>query len=366
MTAQIDPQRVKALRDDYRNQQVRWGFIWALWCAVLWGAWYVPGEAIYFEAPFATMLETTGDFLLAAAVITTLNAVAVLLAMFVWVATLGKMGEYQRTMRQVKISRWFAGGAVCGGPMAIFGTFLAIGYLGAAFGAVAALLYPIVGSIAAKVWYHENITRRAAMGIGVVVLGGVVIFAPGILAEMTGAGDGAWLGYLGGAMAMFGWGLEGAIAGRALDVSDPDVGLTIRFTAEVFYWVVLVTPVLLLVNGERVAGVFADALSNPINLLWLGLMGLTFGFCYVAWYKSFPLIGVGRGQAIAALYGPFAVIWLTIFTLELPAANFLLGGLLAVVGSFIMYTEKRDVLEVIRAVPAAKTATGAARTGGQR
>jgi drug/metabolite transporter (DMT)-like permease len=218
-----------------------------------------------------------------------------------------------------------------------------------------------VGSIAARVWYNENITRRAGVGIGVVVLGGVVIFAPGILAEMSGAGDGAWLGYLGGAMAMFGWGLEGAIAGRALDVSDPDVGLTIRFTAEVFYWVVLITPVLLIFNGERVAGVFADALGNPINLLWLGLMGLTFGFCYVAWYKSFPLIGVGRGQAIAALYGPFAVIWLTIFTLELPATNFLIGGLFAVVGSFIMYTEKRDVLEVIRAVPAATTSTGGQR-----
>jgi drug/metabolite transporter (DMT)-like permease len=363
MAAQVDPQRVSALRSDYRNQQVRWGFIWALWCAVLWGAWYVPGEAIYFEAPFVTMLETTGDFLLAAAVITTLNAVAVLLAMFVWVATLGKLGEYQRTLRQVKISRWFAGGAVCGGPVAIFGTFLAIGYLGAAFGAVAALLYPIVGAIAAKVWYHENITQRAALGIGVVILGGVVIFAPGILAEMSGAGEGAWLGYLGGAMAMFGWGLEGAIAGRALDVSDPDVGLTLRFTAEVAYWVVIITPLVLIFLGARALDVFTGALTNPTNYLLLALMGLSFGFCYVAWYKSFPLIGVGRGQAIAALYGPFAVIWLTVFTLQLPAWNFVVGGLVAVLGSFIMYTEKRDVLEVIRAVPAAKASQGPARSG---
>jgi drug/metabolite transporter (DMT)-like permease len=352
---EADPQRVSTLRSDYRNQQVRWGFIWALWCAVLWGAWYVPGEAIYYEAPFDAMLETTADFLLAAAVITTLNAIVVLLAMFVWVATLGKMGDYQRTIKQVKISRYFAGGAIFGGPMAIFGTFLAIGYLGAAFGAVAGVLYPIVGAMAAKAWYSENVTRRAALGIGVVIFGGIVIFVPGLMAELTGAGDGAWLGYLGGAMAMFGWGIEGAIAGRGLDVSDPDVGLTVRFTAEVFYWVVVITPLILLFGSSRVLEVFGQALSNPINYLWLLLMGLTFGFCYVAWYKSFPLIGVGRGQAIAALYGPFAVIWLTIFTLELPQMNFVIGGVIAVVGSFIMYTEKREVLEVIRAVPAGRS-----------
>ncbi|MEJ7702886.1 MAG: hypothetical protein WKF47_04140, partial [Geodermatophilaceae bacterium] len=43
--------------------------------------------------------------------------------------------------------------------------------------------------------------------------------------------------------------------------------------------------------------------------------------------------------------------WLTIFTLVAPSWQFIVGGLIAVVGSFILFTEKRDVLEVIRAVP---------------
>lgn len=351
----VSAERVQALRRANRNGQVRWGFIWALWCAVLWGAWYVPGEAIYFEAPFSEMIGATSDFLMAALVITTLNAIAVLIAMYVWIGTLGKIGDYARTMRQPRISPWFAGGAICGGPIAIFGTFLAIAYLGGAFAAVAALLYPIVGAVGAKIWYDENITKRAALGILVVVAGGVIIFAPGILAEISGAGEGAWLGYLGGAMAMFGWGLEGAIAGRALDVSDADVGLTLRFTFEVLIWIIIIVPLVLLLSGGGALTVFGEALSNPINYLWLGLAGLTFGFCYVSWYKSFPLIGVGRGQAIAALYGPFAVIWLTIFTFELPEINFIIGGLVAVLGSFVMYTERREVMEVIRAVPAQST-----------
>lgn len=345
--------RVSQLRGEHRSRQVRWGFTWALTCAVLWGAWYVPGFAIYYEAPFVDMVD---NFLLAAFVITVLNAVAVVIALFVWVAVLGKTGDYVRTMKQAKISRWYLPAGLAG-MLAIFGSIIAIAYVGAAFSAVAALLYPIVGAGAAKVWYSERITKQAALGIIVIVSGGVVIFTPGLVDEFTGAGTGGLLGYVGGAMAIVGWGLEGAIAGRALDVSDPDVGITLRFTAEVAIWIVVATPIAWILAGDELWSTVGAALSSPAVLLLLVLLGMTFGFCYVAWYKSFPLIGVGRGQAIAALYGPFALVWLTIFTLVTPSWQFMVGGLLAVAGSFILFTEKRDVLEVIRAVPAGRSRT---------
>jgi len=345
--------RVSQLRGEHRSRQVRWGFIWALTCAVLWGAWYVPGFAIYYEAPFVDMVD---NFLLAAFVITVLNAVAVLIALFVWVAVLGKTGDYVRTLRQTKISRWYAPAGLAG-MLAIFGSIIAIAYVGAAFAAVAALLYPIVGAGAAKVWYSERITKQAALGIIVIVSGGVVIFTPGLVDEFTGAGTGGLLGYVGGAMAIVGWGLEGAIAGRALDVSDPDVGITLRFTAEVAIWIVVATPIAWILAGDELWSTVGAALSSPAVLLLLVLLGMTFGYCYVSWYKSFPLIGVGRGQAIAALYGPFALVWLTIFTLVTPSWQFMVGGLLAVAGSFILFTERRDVLEVIRAVPAGRART---------
>lgn len=345
--------RVSELRGEHRSRQVRWGFIWALTCAVLWGAWYVPGFAIYYEAPFVNM---TDNFLLAAFVITVFNAIAVLIALFVWVAVLGKTGDSVRTMRQAKISRWYLPAGVAG-MLAIFGSIIAIAYVGAAFSAVAALLYPIVGAAAAKVWYNERITKQAALGIIVIVSGGVFIFTPGLVDEFTGAGTGGLLGYVGGAMAIVGWGLEGAVAGRALDVSDPDVGITLRFAAEVAVWIVVAVPIAWVLAGNELWSTMGTALSNPAVWLLLLLLGLTFGYCYVSWYKSFPLIGVGRGQAIAALYGPFALVWLTIFTLVTPSWQFMVGGLLAVAGSFILFTERRDVLEVIRAVPAGRTRT---------
>ena len=83
-------------------------------------------------------------------------------------------------------------------------------------------------------------------------------------------------------------------------------------------------------------------------MLWIVLAGASFAFCYVAWYKSFPLIGVGRGQAIAALYGVFAVIFLSIFTFSPPEWHFLISLALTVLGGFVMFTEKAEMLEVIR------------------
>jgi len=352
-----DVAKKQQLREDYRNRQVRWGFIWALWCAVLWGAWYVPGYAIYFEAPFVGLANGTGELMLAALVVAFLNAVAVLLAMFVWVAVLGKTSDYVRTMRQTKISWWYLPAGLAGG-LAIFGTYVAVVYVGPQFAAVAALLYPIIGALTARVWYSERITPQAAVGILVLVSGGVVIFTPGLISELTGSGGTGWIGYLAGAASFVGWGLEGAIAGRALDVSDPDVGLTLRFTTEVGLYVVVAVPITAILAGGALWTALGTALTNPAVWLMLVLMGLTFAFCYVAWYKSFPLIGVGRGQAIAALYGPFALVWLSVFQLTRPSTEFIVGALIAVVGSFILFTERRGVLEIIRAVPA-RTASAA-------
>lgn len=338
------------LRVENRNRQVRWGFIWAFYCALLWGAWYVPGSAIFYEQPMASLVHDNQEIVLGALVVTVLNAVAVLIAMLIWVATLGKTREFAVTLKQPRISLWYLPAGVCG-LSAVFGTYLAITYVGPAFGAVAGVLYPLTGATLARLWYKERITKQAALGILVLVLGAVTIFTPGLWDQITSSGGHTWLGYLGGAMAFIGWGLEGAIAGRALDVSDPDVGLTLRFVAEVVVWLVVLVPLFTVFMGSEVLDAFGTALTEPVVLALLVPLGLTFGFCYVSWYKSFPLIGVGRGQAIACLYGPMAIVWLWVFSSVEVTWQVVIGSLLAVGGSFLLFTERRDVLEVLRSVP---------------
>ncbi len=219
---------------------------------------------------------------MAAAIITSFNAVAVLIFLYIWTGVLVKWGEYKRTFSQMrKLSKWYFYAAIFGGPCAIFGSYLAIAYIGPVFAAIAGLLYPIIGATLARLWYNEDITARAALGI-FIIIGGISIFVPGIMAELSGGGTGAWLGYIGGAMAAIGWGVEGAIAGRALDVSNPDVGITIRFTAEVIYWLAIVIPIIFIFFDAPVDQIIADTF-NLKAMTWLMLAGLTFGFCYVAW-----------------------------------------------------------------------------------
>lgn len=343
--------RLELARKHHTEQKIRWGFAWALWCGVLWGAWYVPGSALYYETPIAELSATTTGFLKAAAVITTLNAIAVLLAMGLWVAVLGKTKDYVRTIRQVRITKWYALAALFGGPMAIYGAFLAIGYVGGQFGAASALLYPVVGAAVARLWLKEKITPRAVVGLLVIIAGGIFIFTPGLAAEVTAGQSNAWIGYIGAVMTIVGFGIEGVIAGRVLDVTDPDVGLTVRFTVECAYWLLIILPVSTLFLGSELWVIAANALSNPIIYVWLLLAGLTFGFCYVAWYKSFPLIGVGRGQAITAVNAPAAFLWLWLFTFTTPSWHLVVGGFIALVGIFVLFTDRRGVLEVIRALP---------------
>ncbi|MDH3376801.1 MAG: hypothetical protein OEQ39_07530 [Gammaproteobacteria bacterium] len=140
-------QSLELARARYRVRSIRWGFYWAIWCAALWGARYVPGTAVWYETPFVEIGSGgKAEFLLAAAVITTLSLLAVLFFLFVWIGVLEKWGEYGRTIRQLRKSKWYCVGAVFGGPCALFGSYLAIGYMGPIFAAIAALMYPVVGS----------------------------------------------------------------------------------------------------------------------------------------------------------------------------------------------------------------------------
>lgn len=338
-------------RAQHRMQATRWGFIWALWCAVLWGAWYLPGAAVWYEHPFTEInAGQTQMLLLAAGVIAAFNAVTTVFFLGLWTGVLGKWGEIIRTLRQTRyIGKWFLLAGLAGGPLAHWGTFLAIVYVGPVFAAIAALMYPVFGALLARLWYHEKITARAAVGIFLLIAGGVSVYAPGLLDEVGRVSQDAWLGYLGGLLGALGWGLEGAIAGRALDVTDTDVGVSLRFLAEAIYWLLVILPALALVLDWPVLALLREAF-NPWAIVWLALLGLTYAFCYAAWYKSFPLIGVGRGCAFSTLSATFAIIYVGVFTLELPPSHFVLGLALAIIGAFVMFTERSEVMEVVRAV----------------
>lgn len=344
-------QLAQALHRHYARNQ-RWGFMWAIWTAILWGAWYVPGTALWYEHPYVDIAANEPSLRLAAtAVMTWIHAITVLLFLLLWNGVLGKVRDYGRTMiRFRKISKWYALASLCGGPMAIFGSYMAMGYVGPVFAAVTSLFYPVIGAVIARLWYKEKISQRAAVGMAIIIMGGLAIYGPGLFGEMDMSSNHAWLGYVGGIMSAIGWGAEGAVAARAMDVTDPDVGIQCRFSFEVLFWGLLILPLLAMFSDLPIGRLIADTLSSSRAMLWIMLASACHAYCYTSFYKSFSLIGVGRGEAVGNLYAVFALIFIAAFTLQLPQWYFLVGLVLTVLGSFVMFGESAESVAQLRDV----------------
>ncbi len=339
----------QALHQHYARKQ-KWGFMWALWTAILWGAWYVPSTALWSEHPYVDILVDQQSLRLAAtAVMTWIHAIIVFLFLLLWNLSLGKVKDYGRTMlRFRKISKWYALASLCGGPLAIFGSYMAMGFIGPIFAAISSLFYPVVGAIIAKLWYKEKISKRAAIGMCIIIFGGMVIYGPSLFGEMGADNSNIWLGYLGGIMSAIGWGTEGAVASRAMDVSDPDVGIQCRFSFEILFWSILILPAIAMFTDMPIMPLIIATLTSKVAMLWIVLASVCHAYCYTAFYKSFSLIGVGRGEAIGNLYAVFAIIFIAAFTLQLPQWYFLLGLILTVAGSFVMFSESTESVVQLR------------------
>ncbi len=345
------------------KKRVKYGYLMAIFCAIFWGIWYVPGNFIWgfdviteFQDIIAGMgHDVNVGFLAAAVLITALNAAFVIFSYLIWNLVLGKakFSEMKRSLKELRAcTKYYFFGALCGGPIAILGSFIAMGYIGGAFAAVAALAYPVIGTLLARTWLGQKISHRALAGILIILVGSISIYGIGMMEDLSKGGS--MIGYIGGIMALCGWGVEGAIAAKGLDVSEPDIAITLRFAMENIIWWVVAIPILLLLSFPVLEYAWL-MISDPVILLSLVMLGLTFGFCYVAWYKSFPLIGVGRGQGIGSLYGLCAVIFLILFTGIAAAGetlpkqlSLILGAILCTVGTIVMFTEKTENVECLR------------------
>jgi len=184
--------------------------------------------------------------------------------------------------------------------------------------------------------------------MAIIIMGGVVIYGPGLFGEMDITHNNAWLGYLGGILSAIGWGAEGAVAARAMDVTDPDVGIQCRFSFEVLFWGVLLLPVLALFTDLPIVSLIVSTVTESKAMLWIVLAAACHAYCYTAFYKSFSLIGVGRGEAVGNLYAVFALIFIAAFTLQLPQWYFLVGLALTVLGSFVMFGEPAESVAQLR------------------
>lgn len=164
------------LKKKENNARIKWGFFFALLTALAWGLWYTPGTVIWEIPPITDMnTSTIAGTLVTAILITSLTSIFVLLFLaFVWNGIQGNITDIARTALNFKLSKWFFAGALLGGPVAIIGSYLATGIAGPLFASSAAMIMPVIGTIASSIWFKEKVTKRMAIGMAIIILGGII------------------------------------------------------------------------------------------------------------------------------------------------------------------------------------------------
>ena len=300
------------------KKKFRFGIIAALLCAIYWGVWYVPGYAVwempdFLPAAMDNMVAAGyGDdvtYTMACILLCLVNAIIDTLILFIWNGALGKMGELKRTFVEFKAANiYFVYAGICGAG-AVFGTYVAAQFLNPGFAAVAGVLYALVGTIMSVLYLHQKVTKRGYIAVVIMIVGAFVLFAGTIFGGQESSNMA--LGVIGGAMCAICWGLEGTFAGKALDYCEPDCGIQLRFFWEMILWIIVC--VVLAITGVPIFSTIGAIVTDPYILLVVILLGFSFAWCYVTWYKSFPFIGVARGQAIGSLYAACSIIFMVLF-----------------------------------------------------
>jgi drug/metabolite transporter (DMT)-like permease len=288
--------------------------------------------------------------------LTFVNAVACALLLFIWNGGLQKNRELVRTLVQVKsVTKYYILAGICG-AVAVSGTYIAALFLSPGFAAIAGLLYPIIGTIMSVLYLKQKVTKRAYLAVIVLLVGGITLYSGSIIVGDTGSSN-PLLGCIGGLMAAVGWGFEGAVAGKALDLSEPDIGIHLRFIFEALFWTIVM--IVLVCCGFPMFDTLGW-LFDPTTFLLVLLIGFSFAWCYVSWYKSFPMIGVARGQAIGSLYAACGVIFLCIFmgpelalgytedSMWIIVGSTIAGLLICLAGSFLLATEDAEQMASLR------------------
>lgn len=340
---------LKAAIDKEKSSRIKWGFIWAALAALLWGSGYIPSVAVW-KIPnlgdTSIFPEGTPGVLLAVVVISTgYGLTKFLTALLFWTAGEGKLSDVPRALKHWKISKVMLFATLLAAPLGVAGYQLAVGLVGGSFAAAASLLVGAFAGITASLLFKENLTRKALIGIAIIVIGGIIVFNPYALYEdlIRTKSILAVLGYIGGFMSAAMWGIEGAIVSRVSDYYDYAMSMACRGLFDILLWLILCVPLAMFYYGADV--VFAAMVhiySHPAFWIWEFLLAGGFFASYVGLYRSYPLIGAGRGTSVATLYIIPGFVSLYLFMGESIKWWVLVGAAISVIGTIYMYWESGE------------------------
>lgn len=343
--------KLAQLIEKEKKSKIKWGYLWAAIGAIMWGSMYVPGVVVWKIPDFSDPVFPEGTAgVLATAVVIALGSgiVKALVTLTFWDIGETKLSDVPKAFKHWKISRVMLFATILASPLGVGGYQLATGLVGGSFAAAASLLAGAFAGIGATLLFKEKMTKKAAIGIAGIILGGIFIFNPfGLINDLTnsGAGIASILGYIGGFFAAVTWGLEGVFVSRVSDFYDYAMSMTLRAVFDGALWLFLCLPLAMMAFGvDTMLGIMAHIYTHPAFWLW-EVLYVGGGFsAYVGMYRSFPLIGSGRGMSVASLYVIPGFLCLLLFMGEEIKWWIILGTVLAIAGTLYMYSESGESL----------------------
>lgn len=242
--------------------------------------------------------------------------------------------EYVRHAKTRKLAFMLSMAGVLGGPIGLGALLIGTNLCGPTYALIVSSTSAVVAAIVGRLLYKERLGVRVIIGMAVAIIG--VIVAGWTPPE----GDYPYfvLGLIISAMSAVGWGVEGAVAAYAADMTDSNiaVGLFRTFIAGGIGLVIFV-PILGfatkngLIGWEMVAGV----VTNPKGILLLLLIGFLASISYLTAYWGFAKAGAVRALVLINTYA----IWSIIVGLILSATGLISYSIttLAIVGALINF-----------------------------
>ena len=232
--------------------------------------------------------------------------------------------------------------ALVGAPVGMSAYLLAIKYATTPYASSISVIYPGIGALLSFLILKEKLSKRAALGIFVSLLGSFMLsFKP------TGdIPDTFETGILFALLAVLGWASEGVIIGFAMKhIKDedhvqatPQQFLCLRYFISMLIYGILIIPV-----SDNIQPAL-PILKNGIYLKFAGIAILG-AITYLCWYKAVNLIGAAMGTALNST----AALWTIVFSILLfnNSVNFhlIIWGLVIVIGVFIFAIEPKKAKE---------------------
>lgn len=323
------------LRERQNRVCYNWGFQFALWCSLLWGASYQFLGILIAREPFSQLEKPAGyAYIMGAALSAVLTAMIALIST-VWLLFTGDIREIRRAaFASPKISRSFLIQAVTGG-IAAWATYVTAGLANTVFAVSAVMFYPILGSFFARKYLREQVAAKIKGGILMICAGWALFYFPPVARHSWG--QNTWVGGILGILTGIGWAVEAVVANATSDMVDTDTGVAVRYLYEFVLW----TAFLLLIGLLRpdcliwqyIRFLFRDLYSLSI----LFLIALCLCFNYFSWYRSFTLMGVTEGLAICNASGFTTILLGMLLVNSMPSWLEVTASMIMIFGIFQVY-----------------------------